>query len=100
MVDQSNFQLLFARGDPGVPVPCFITDTTWTMEGWDDFASIISQSKLHPWIQRHGWHNGGCDMTCNDVSLGLFGPWVYLQLQTERHEDLVIGSTCFVLALQ
>ena len=27
-------------------------------------------------------------MTWNDVSLGRFGPWIYLQLQTERQKDL------------
>ena len=88
LFSQAVLSCQWCKASCTVPIPCFITNTTWTMDGWDDFATTISQSKLHPWIQRHGWHNGGCDMTCNDISLGRFGPWIYLQLQTERHEDL------------
>ena len=88
LFSQATLSCQWCEASCTVPVPCFITDTTWTMEGWGDFASIISKSKLRPWIQRHGWHNEGCDMAGYDVSLGNFGPCVYLQLEIEHHEDL------------
>ena len=75
LFSQATLSCHWCKASCTVPVPCFITDTTWTMDRWDDFASIISKSKLRPWIQRHGWHNEGCDMTGNDVTLGNLGPW-------------------------
>ena len=70
------------------PAPCFISKITWTMEEWNDFATAISKSHPCPWIQRHGWHNEGCDLTGCEVSVDQLGPWVYLQLQAENDDDL------------
>ena len=52
-------------------------------------ATALTGATLHPWVQSQGWHAEGCNMSEHIINLERMHSWVLLQLQPEKHDNIL-----------
>ena len=61
LFSQGIFTCPYCHASCEVPIPSFITNSSWTMDSWIDIATCLAQADPIPWVQRYGWHEAECE---------------------------------------